>query len=105
MNIDITNEALNWFKEEMQAAEGDTVRFYVRYGGSSPLHEGFSLGMTKDEPLEPAVTVSHEGVTYFVEEKDVWYFDGHHLKVTYDEKLQEPAFEYIKDSAAKDQIV
>lgn len=102
MNITLTDEAKKWFKEEMQVQSGGSVRFYVRYGGSSPLHDGFSLGVTKDEPIEPVVTATYDDVTYFVEEKDVWYFDSHHLKVAFDEKLKEPAYEYIKESAVKD---
>ncbi|MCP3762688.1 HesB/YadR/YfhF family protein [Domibacillus sp. A3M-37] len=100
MKIDITSQAKKWFKEEMQVEKGDSVRFYVRYGGSSPLHEGFSLGVAKDEPVEPAVTAVHDGITYFVEEKDVWYFDNHHLKVGFNAALQEPDYDYIKETGA-----
>lgn len=42
MNIALTDEALQWFKQEMEVEPGDTIRFYARYGGSSPFHEGFS---------------------------------------------------------------
>ncbi|WP_046176131.1 HesB/YadR/YfhF family protein [Domibacillus indicus] len=101
MKIEITNQAKKWFEEEMQVKKGGFVRFYVRYGGSSPLHEGFSLGAAKDEPIEPDVTVSYDGITYFVEEKDVWYFDGHDLKVGFDDALQEPAYEYIKEASTQ----
>ncbi|OLN21578.1 hypothetical protein BTO30_13920 [Domibacillus antri] len=104
MKIEIDSQAKKWFEEEMQAANGDFIRFYVRYGGSSPLHDGFSLGVSKEEPIEAAVTAKLDGVTYFIEEKDVWYFDGHHLVVGYNEKLQEPAYEYIRDSFTQDEI-
>jgi uncharacterized protein YneR len=96
MKIELNSQAKKWFKEEMHTAKGDFIRFYVRFGGSSPLHDGFSLGVSKEDPIEAAVTANHDGVTYFVEEKDLWYFDNHHLIVGFDEKLQEPAYEYIR---------
>ncbi|OXS79993.1 HesB/YadR/YfhF family protein [Domibacillus enclensis] len=96
MNITVTTDAKKWFKEEMQVKSGEAVRFYVRYGGSSPLHDGFSLGVAKDEPAEPAVSIVEDGITFFVEEKDIWYFDGHDLQVNYNESLQEPHYDYIK---------
>ena len=43
MEIVIKEDALNWFKTEMEVISGDAIRFYARYGGSSPFHEAFSL--------------------------------------------------------------
>ncbi len=96
MKIEVNNQAQTWFKEEMNASTGDFIRFYVRYGGSSPIQTGFSLGATKEEPIEPAVTATYEGIHFFIEERDVWYFDEHDLKVEFDDKLHEPAYRYIK---------
>ncbi len=80
----------------MELSDGDYIRFYVRYGGSSPLHEGFSLGLSKEEPLDLSVKKADDGVTYFIDEKDVWYFDGHDLYVEFNEELDEPRYEYKK---------
>lgn len=96
MQIIISEEALNWFKEEMEVEAGDAVNFFARYGGSSPLHEGFSLGVTKVQPDEPTVQVEKNGVLYYIERKDEWFFDGHDLIVNIDETLQEPSYEYEK---------
>lgn len=48
MEIRLSEKALTWFKQEMEVEKGDFIRFYARYGGSSPFHEGFSLGMTRE---------------------------------------------------------
>ncbi|KUP08225.1 hypothetical protein Q73_06810 [Bacillus coahuilensis m2-6] len=96
MNIYISQEASNWFQHEMEAENGDTVRFFARYGGSSALHEGFSLGVTKDTPEDPGVTHLENDVTYFIEEKDIWYFDGHDLYVEFDQDRNELYYEYKK---------
>ena len=96
MKVYISEEAQKWFKQEMEAVPGDTIRFYVRYGGSSPLHEAFSLGMTKDAPFEPAVTVMHNEVMYFIEERDEWYFNGHDLYVDVQTNTNELEYSYKK---------
>ncbi|MDT9024250.1 MULTISPECIES: HesB/YadR/YfhF family protein [Rossellomorea] len=96
MKIHISKEALTWFKNEMLVEEGDQVRFYVRYGGSSPLHDSFSLGVNKDEPVDLGERIEIENREFFIEERDLWFFDGHDLYVEFDDKLQEPSYEYKK---------
>ena len=94
LKLYISDEASKWFIEEMEPEEGDMIRFYARYGGSSPLHEGFSLGVTIDQPMEPSVMLEENGLTFFVEEKDVWYFSGHDLYVDVDPKRNELSYRY-----------
>lgn len=94
MNIVITDQALNYFFDEMGMKTGDAMRFYARYGGSNPFHEGFSLGMSKDDPLNPSVVFEDNGVTFFIEESDLWFFNDHDLIVDFDENMDELKFEY-----------
>ena len=96
MDIQLSKEAVQWFQDEMLIKEGDHVRFFVRYGGSSPIQDGFSLGVSKDDPIEAAVTKEEDGITFYVEEKDVWYFDGHDLEVAYSDKSEGPSYDYTK---------
>ena len=96
MKIILKEEALAWFKDEMDVEQGDAVRFFARYGGSSPLHEGFSLGVTVVQPDEASVSIEKDGVLYYIESRDEWFFDNHDLIVGFDENLQEPAYEYKK---------
>ena len=60
MKIILSNEALLWFKEEMEAVPGDAIRFFARYGGSSSIQAGFSLGVTKEQPDEVAIETEHD---------------------------------------------
>ncbi|NNU82931.1 hypothetical protein ETC05_03435 [Geobacillus sp. BMUD] len=93
MNIVITKKAFNWYKRELGLKPGDAVRFFVRYGGCSTVQRGFSLGMSKEESVdEPAAQTTVDGITFFVEEGDQWYFDGGNLTVDWDEKSDEPVF-------------
>ncbi|WP_172369167.1 HesB/YadR/YfhF family protein [Sporosarcina jiandibaonis] len=96
MKIVVSNEAVNWFKEEMEAVPGDSIRFFARYGGASPLHEGFSLGVTKENPDEVAVEKEIDGIRYYIEYRDKWYFLEHDLHVDLDSKVNELVYSYKK---------
>ena len=94
MKINISKEAMKWFKEDMEAQAGEHIRFYARYGGSSALHEAFSLGVTKEEPTDASVTLSKDDIHFFIEEKDEWYFDGHDLSVSINDTSGEIEYSY-----------
>ncbi|AXH99165.1 hypothetical protein DV702_05085 [Sporosarcina sp. PTS2304] len=94
MNIHVSENAVHWFHNEMEATSGDYVKFFARYGGSSPLHEGFSMGITKEAPDELAVETVIDGVHFYVEERDLWFFDDHDLHVDTDPESEELAFRY-----------
>ncbi|MBP3039960.1 HesB/YadR/YfhF family protein [Bacillaceae bacterium Marseille-Q3522] len=94
MKIYISDDASKWYKSEMFLEEGDYVRFFARYGGCSNIQQGFSLGISNEEPIDAGIKEVKDGVIYFIEEKDLWYFDNHDLHVTFDSKLNEPVYQY-----------
>lgn len=96
MNIILTEEAIEWFHKEMEAGNNDYIKFFARYGGSSPLHEGFSLGITKEQPDEMKVHVEQNGIHFYIEDRDFWYFDGHDLHVKVDPAMNELVYSYEK---------
>ena len=96
MKITIDEQSPAWYKNELELEKGDSLRFFPRYGGYSPIQSGFSLGINKEKAEQPATSLNQDGVTYFVTEDDVWYFDGNDLHVTFDEKKAEPVFSYSK---------
>jgi len=96
MEIFLSEEALKWFKEEMETQPGEYIRFYARYGGSSALHDGFSLGVTKEEPMEHSIELVVDDIHFYIESRDEWYFDGHNLHVNVDPKLKELTYTYLK---------
>lgn len=83
-----------WYKEELALSAGACIRFFVRYGGHSSIQSGFSLGISKDHPVHPIVSIEQDGLTFFIEESDLWFFDGHDLIIQFNEKLGEPEFLY-----------
>lgn len=96
LKIVLSDEALSWFKEEMEVVSGDAIRFFARYGGASPLHEGFSLGVTKEQPDEAVVETTHDGTLYYIESRDKWFFIDYDLHVNIDPKLEELIYSYEK---------
>jgi uncharacterized protein YneR len=96
MKIHITSDAAAWYKKELNLANGDFVRYYVRYGGYSPIQSGFSLGVSDEEPVDIGAKTDMEGITFYIEEKDLWYFDNHDLMIEYQLDKGEPIFQYKK---------
>lgn len=96
MKITIDEQSAAWYKKELELEKGDSLRFFPRYGGYSPIQSGFSLGINKEDQNQAAVTLVQDEITYFVTEDDVWYFDGHDLHVTFDDQIAEPTFNYNK---------
>lgn len=96
MNIQINPEAAAWYKKEFNLKNGDFVRFFVRYGGCSTVQSGFSLGVSDEEPVDMSVKADQDGITFYIEEKDIWYFDENDLIVDFESDLQEPVFRYEK---------
>ncbi|WP_431026773.1 HesB/YadR/YfhF family protein [Lysinibacillus sp. LZ02] len=94
MKIVITEEAFTWFQEEIEVEQGDYIRFYARYGGSSPFHEGFSLGMNRERPHEIGIETDVNGVRFYIEKNDEWFFNEHDLYVSLNEPLDELVYEY-----------
>ncbi|MDN4073284.1 HesB/YadR/YfhF family protein [Fictibacillus terranigra] len=94
MKLTITKPAVDWYKNEMEIKSGDFVRFYVRLGGCSTVQSGFSLGVDKEQPKESGVKVMDDGITFYVESEDMWYFDGHDLAIDLDEDGETVLFKY-----------
>jgi uncharacterized protein YneR len=96
MNITIEKEAFDFYKEDFGFKSGDYVRLFVLYGGCSGVQQGLSLGIRLDNPVLPTTSTVVEGVTFYIEEDDLWFFDGHNLHITYEEGKESPTFNYIK---------
>ena len=94
MDIYMSDEAAKWYEEELGLENGDSVRFYVRYGGNSTIQSGFSLGVQIEKPESAGSSLAKNGITYLIEENDMWYFDSHDLYISMDKALDEPSFDY-----------
>ncbi|MFT4412817.1 HesB/YadR/YfhF family protein [Fredinandcohnia humi] len=97
MDLEISSSAITWFKDEIGVKEGEKVRFYPKFYGSSPMQEGYSLGFSKDdEPIQIHVSKEVDGILFYVEEDDIWFFNDHDLHVEYHEETDELEYKYPK---------
>jgi len=92
MQIRMSDQVFQWYKEELALSEGDFIRFYIRYGGLNSFVKGFSLGMDKENPEQTHTQIEKDGITFFIEDSDTWYFDDRDLLIEFNEKLGEPEF-------------
>jgi len=81
MKSHVTDEALHWFKEEMELSAGQTVRLFAKYGGSTDLTHGFSVGVITEDIDNAVVETEADGIRFVVAEQDEWLFQGQDVKV------------------------
>jgi len=52
--------------------------------------------MTREEPINIGVKTVIDDVTYYIDEKDLWFFNDHSLYVDVDATNDELKYEYKK---------
>lgn len=98
MQIILEDKAVKWFEEEVGIPKGGGIRFKVMIYGSSPVNDSFALQIEPTFPHSPNITAkSDNGLLFFIERDDEWFFQGYDLVVSYDEELHEPKYIYRKD--------
>lgn len=90
--IEVTPEAIAWFKKEVIVEHGKGIRFFGKVYGKTQVHEGFSVGMNVEQPEKPSSQTTIDGILFFTEESDEWFFQNYNLTVDYDEELREPKY-------------
>ena len=84
MKIELTQPAVQWFKDEFDLPQDDKVlHFFVRYGGEFQLKQGFSpaFNVENKADVEGAYEEEFDGLTLVIAEKDLWYFEDDHIVV------------------------
>lgn len=84
MKIQLTDNAIKWFKEELDLPEDNKVlQFYVRYGGEFQLKQGFSPAFRVEnlDDVEVGYSEEYDGLKVVVSEKDLWYFEDDTIEV------------------------
>ncbi|MDR6244621.1 uncharacterized protein YneR [Paenibacillus hunanensis] len=98
MSIAVSDEAARWYKKELDLKEGDAIRFYARYSSNSDIHPGFSLGISVEQPISPALQQQAEGIQFYMESQDMWYLNGYRLNVEYMDHEDDIRYAYIPES-------
>ena len=69
-------------------------RFFGKVYGKTEVHDGFSIGMSVEQPERPIKEETIDGMLFFIEEADDWFFKGYDLVVDYDASLNEPTYHF-----------
>ncbi len=92
MKLTITNEAAKWYIEEMGLVPGDSIKFFGKVYGP---HGGFSFAIAKEEPTNPLMLIKEEGVNFYVEQFDEWFFNDKEVNIKMRADGYEPEYEVI----------
>lgn len=98
MKIDITPAALKWFKDEFVIEEGRGIKFFGKVYGNTQVHEGFSVGLEVASPEDPIWQKKIEGILFFAEAADEWFFANYDMTVDFDLSKEEPRYEFTERS-------
>lgn len=93
MKMTISEDAAQWYKDELDLSADDSIRFYVRYGGDG-IVPGFSLGIKEAEPVSTLAKVTNNEICFYVETADAWYFDDLDLHIQMQDCSDGPVFQY-----------
>lgn len=97
MFLTIDPQVSAWFQTEMELEEGEAIRFLGKVYGNTEIHDGFSIGIRLEPPKKPLVETIVDGVLYYIETQDEWFFHSYSLQVELDTSLNEPTYRFIKN--------
>ncbi|MCI5775547.1 MAG: iron-sulfur cluster biosynthesis protein [Aerococcus sp.] len=96
MNISLTENAMKFFKDEMGLGEGQGVRFTSKVYGKTEVHEGLSVALRVETPNDNVLGLTTvDGIQFFTDKNDDWFFNGYDLEVDYDNEKGEPLYHFV----------
>lgn len=92
MKIKVDDLALKWFKKEIILTGDQGIRIFGKVYGKTNIHNNFSVGITLDKPNRCFSRADINGICFFIDENDDWFFEDHDLHIRYNEKFNEPSY-------------
>lgn len=90
MKLEVSKEAAEWYIRELNLKENDSVKFFGKVYGP---HGGFSFALAIMEPSRPLKMIKVEGINFYVEKSDDWFFADKDLSITFDQERDEPKYD------------
>jgi len=88
MKLEITPEALDWFRNELSLKKGDAVRLMIHYQEQEAhcfTGTGFSMRYSLEKPRKIGLMAEVEGITFFIDDDDLLFYpDSDRLLLRYD---------------------
>ncbi|MEH7417724.1 hypothetical protein V7266_20855 [Neobacillus drentensis] len=98
MFISIDEKAALWFTKEFEMKEPISIRLYPQYAGFGEKNKGYSLAFSAEQSSDACYTQVLNGITFYVEGNDIWFFENTETYLTFDELLKEIQI-YYKDTS------
>ena len=95
MTFEVSSQAAQWYIDELRLKEGDSIKFFGKVYGT---RSGFSFAIAKETATDPYKVVTIQGVNFYIEKTDEWFFQDIDLTVGMDPELNEPTFIYEEKS-------
>ena len=106
MKLTITPAASEWFRTELHVPAGGGVKLFGKVYGNTNVHQGFSQAFQRcDEPVDPVFDQVIDGIHYYVEAFDAWFFDGLDLSIDLDAEYDGPKFTFSHTDGITDTVV
>jgi uncharacterized protein YneR len=89
MFISVDEKAVSWFKNEFETIKEVSIRMFPRYAGFGEQHKGYTLAFSAETPENAGLSQEINGITFFVEGSDTWFFEDTETYLTVDDVLHE----------------
>jgi len=89
MLISIDERALAWFHNEFDSKKPLSIRMFPQYAGLGEKHKGYSLAFSAETPTNIGYTQEINGITFFVEGNDVWFFEDTEMVLSFNDQIDE----------------
>jgi uncharacterized protein YneR len=86
MMISIDEKAFSWFNKEFELSKPFSIRMFPQYAGLGEKHKGYSLAFSAETPTNAGFTKEINGITFYVEGNDIWFFDDTETYLSIDPK-------------------
>ncbi|MGO4887638.1 HesB/YadR/YfhF family protein [Anaerobacillus sp. MEB173] len=87
MKLHVSQQAFDWFSKEFQFSDQKSIRLFPRYGGLGEKYNGYSVGISIENPIDCGMKFEIGNKTFYVEQVDLWFFNDCSLtlEITNDE--------------------
>ncbi len=89
MTIKIDQEAFKWFEREFNTPKPFHIRLYPQYAGFGDKNKGYSLAFSLEAPAIAAEQHEIDGITFYVESNDTWFFHETDVEIQYSDAAGE----------------
>lgn len=94
MYISIDERAISWFTREFEVNKPFNIRMFPQYAGFGNKHKGFSLAFSAETPANIGYTNDVNGITFFIDVNDIWFFEDTETCFTVDHLSDELLVKY-----------